>query len=1329
MKKIRPLLFVIISAMLMISTPAHAQTQNDFWSLPPNYYVNSSGSYLSLPTGPVPGQDYQGQAAMHSHNAMQDANGNLLFFVIDGYVYDKDGYLMDWMYNNTHGVIPGGQEICIVPDPGNCQRYYIFTAMHGNFSRPFYAVVDLTLPNVYTSGRSGGLVYFGTGNTVSLVSMLPSESWNKRRPGYAASQIRNDNSRFVFLHNGAGSIYRLKITVSGLTYDNYSINCSIYSGGEESQGLRSEVELLQLSNGNYRLASSSTKTITINSPNHVFYTDLDANGDTIPGTGHLHYLYNTTGNSVNKPHVYGLEFSPSGDYLYMTHKAVPNHPNPIEYIDVATNNAYPLIVTGQNDFSTSQIELGKNGKLYFATSNRLATLDNPDVPSSAWTNTAVPITYNQTFDNNGLGTTVYSYTLPDQIDGMDYTQHFTATIQCCIDNSLYDQQNFTAVTNATWTGISNPLNGGTGSVITIKESLVIPAGKTITIQNMTFRFAPGAKVIIERGTATLPGGKLILEGTTFTVNANCDPQAMWFGVQVYGDNTKNQTSYPTSKQGWFIMRKGSVVEHALAGAMAVKRNTTTTYPFNFTSYDFTYTGGVIRATDSYFKNNRVDVEFRKYLAPNNINNQSYFTNCEFTTNGLLNNPSYFPVYHVYMNEVVGIGFYGNVFQNLTPNLYTYPQLGRGIYSVNAHYFVKAQCTSFSLPCTSFNPNVFQDLFYGIYAIASNSLRTVTVDRSDFINNYRGIYLSGPDFATITRNDFEVNRSATFANHGIYLNNCSGYKVEENTFTEYNDLNFPPNGNTYGIIVNNSGTTDNEIYNNDFHDIRIGGQSQGINSVAYNPSDPYPNNVGLRWKCNTFYNSVFQADLSVTSGRIAYQQGHSISPVSDPINAVKSPAGNLFSHSLFQPQNDIAANNAVSSFEYSHHADVVTTPLYYNAAVVSPHMSFNSMYPVYFDNTNSCATKISNGGIIIDPLLKSEANNLKIRIAQKKALIDRGNTEYLLSVIVSRNPGNVTNALIAASPYLSDEVLLAYLSTNPPVGHLKQIILANSPVSDQVMKEINNRNLPRGIQNQINNSQTGKSAMSILMEEIGYFKATVNSVIDERIRLYLNDTTVVNPIDIVSAILKEEDRELGEKQLCGDFIARDIVKTNQTLLQIISHYGYDDRFCRKDEIQNFLKNRPFSCFSATTDPNLKQQVENAGYDLNNNVNCLKAEALLVLDFDTLFVSEIEPLNQMRSGRIDKFTKGNNATSGNVEVALYPNPANDMVNLEFLSVDKRVSNTYTIEVFSLTGQKINTFTASTDTVHQFSTSGLSKGIYFVKIHEGTVLIETKKLIINR
>lgn len=115
----------------------YAQTQNDFWSLPPNRFINSIGIYGPLPQGPIPGQDYKGEQAQHVHNAMQDANGNLLFFVVDGKVFDKDGYLIDEMYNNSFGYIPGGQEICLVPDPGNCQRYYIFSSSQGNYSKPF----------------------------------------------------------------------------------------------------------------------------------------------------------------------------------------------------------------------------------------------------------------------------------------------------------------------------------------------------------------------------------------------------------------------------------------------------------------------------------------------------------------------------------------------------------------------------------------------------------------------------------------------------------------------------------------------------------------------------------------------------------------------------------------------------------------------------------------------------------------------------------------------------------------------------------------------------------------------------------------------------------------------------------------------------------------------------------------------------------------------------------------------------------------------------------------------------------------------------------------
>lgn len=1301
----------------------YAQTQNNIWSLPNKYY--DFGSVNTLPNSPILGQDYKGEQAQHVHNAMQDANGNLLFFVVDGKVFDKDGYLIDEMYNNSFGYIPGGQEICIVPDPGNCQRYYIFSSSQGNFSRPFYSILDLSLPNIWTPGRFGGLVYNGE-NTFNLSSLLPSSTWFRRRMGYAASKLRPDNSRFVFLHDGIDRIYRLKITPSGLIYDNYIIN----AGGTESQEQRAEVELVDLPGGNYRIACSSTNTNIGNNISHnIFYADLDANGNLIPGTDNLHYFY-AIGN--NKANVYGLEFSPNGNFLYVTHKTNPQHPNPIEYIDVATNTAIPLSVTNQNDFQFTQIELGKDGKIYFATNNRLATLSNPNTPNPAnWVNSAVPVSYYQTFDY-ATPTPVYSYTLPDQIDGMNYTTHFFANIQCCITNTFFNAQIFTAPANATWTPgtTTNPF-ASTSGIVLIEKELIIPAGKTVTIQNMTFKFAPGAKVVIERGTGALPGGKLVLDNTTFTADDRCDSTAMWLGVQVYGHSNQNQTPYSTSQQGWFIMNNGSVIEHALKGASAVKINSSPNYPYNFTSYDFNYTGGIIQATNSYFKNNRQDIEFRRYVAPNNVNNQSRFTNCEFTTNGPLNNPNYYPVYHVFMHDVVGIGFYGNDFKNLTPSLYNFAQRGWGIYSVDAHYFVNARCISMTFPCNSFDPNVFQDLYFGIRALSGNGLRTVKADRNKFINNFFGVYLGGPDFATFTRNDFEVFRSAspnpTFQTYGMYLNGCTGYKVEENTFTEFNDPNAAAPGNTYGIIVNNSGTSDNEIYKNQFHNIKIGGQSQGTNAspMVYNP---YPNNVGLRWKCNTFYDDLFQADLAVTSGQIAYQQGFCY-PSINPLSMV-TPAGNKFSHSTFDPQNDIAANNVVLPFNYAHHADLITTPLYYNASVVVPQYCASINDPVYFDNTKSCPTKIKDGSIIVlYPLLRAQTDSLKQVIADKENLIDGGNTNYLLNVIATQSSGNIKNALMLASPYLSDEVLLAYLAKNPPSGHIQQVILANSPVSQEVLNALNGMNIPNGIKNQINNAQTGTSAMTYLSNEISFNKAERNSLIDERIRLFLSDTLVENPLDSVALILKEENIEIRKKQLCDTYIAKgDSAKTAETRNEIALEYGYDN-YVKMADVYQEVFSLPSSCFAVITDPNIKQEVEYVAYDPNDRINAVRGEALLAVAFDSLFLANVEPLEIFGGGlRMAQNNNQQETASKESFLSLYPNPSDGgLVNLE-IKGDELLNNA-TLEIYNIAGQLVATHLFNGEArIATISANKLIPGVYFVKLFSDSQLIETKKLLIN-
>lgn len=144
--------------------------QNSLWTAPElflNFNEDGQIGDFSLPIPPdaVPGDDYTGQTATNAHNAMHDQNGDLMFFIVDDGLYDKNGYGMAKL-NLTSGAIPGVKgysEICIVPDPANCEQYYIFSSTHGNEARtPVYTVLDLSLPNANdpeNDDKSGALLY------------------------------------------------------------------------------------------------------------------------------------------------------------------------------------------------------------------------------------------------------------------------------------------------------------------------------------------------------------------------------------------------------------------------------------------------------------------------------------------------------------------------------------------------------------------------------------------------------------------------------------------------------------------------------------------------------------------------------------------------------------------------------------------------------------------------------------------------------------------------------------------------------------------------------------------------------------------------------------------------------------------------------------------------------------------------------------------------------------------------------------------------------------------------------------------------------------------
>ncbi|MFN3916930.1 MAG: T9SS type A sorting domain-containing protein [Flavobacteriales bacterium] len=1246
--------------------------------------------------------------------------------------------------------IIGRSGVSIVQDPGNCKKYYIFAAdgvpaLQPGFGEgdvnPYYAILDLELPrSTYNTSRMGELLMYPTGETALNLSSLPPAYNDNHGSGknggvmFAITPLNANKEHFIFVSTAIGNIRKYVLSPSGLTHSGqgfYSLdgttlvpNTSTWDHWTE----RGELEVIPY-NGGYRIAG------TIKSDhNGVFVADLNASGNLIAGTHQPFFYFEPTQQRLE---IRGVEFSPSGEYLYLTHNVAANavnFPFPVEYINISTGTSSPLLsipLSEAMDFRFSQLEVAVDGKLYMATADRLATLTNPNNPASAtWNNSAISITYNLSDLNFKT-----AYLLPNQIDGQAcVTGCFDCTLNegdkdnCCpffAEFTFEEKDPFVATTTATWSpgAGNNPFGSITGEVY-VNQDIIIPHNTVVRIQGMTFYFSPTSRVVVQRGlTNTSPGGKLILDNTVFTADNRCGECYMWPGVQVWGHNNVNQgivnlsPTVHTSPQGALYMVNNSKIEHAYTGAKAYRQ-----YPT--TAIDLSHGGGVIIAAGSTFRNNQRDVELRSYP----FKNISRFTLTKFTTDGLLNKPGVSIIEHAFLAEVDNINFFGCEFKNYTPELFGQAR-GNGILALRARFFVDEQCVNI-LNCSNTIPSVFENLRGGVIASSSNPLITFKVDRSRFINNFTGIFSSGINNLVVQRNQFEVYRSLapnfTLNTLGLHLVTCSGYKVMENDFTEFNDPDVTtPGGNTYGIVVDNSGVLDNEIYKNTFHGIRVGGQSQKINSEVYDPALPNPNNIGLRWKCNTFFDDIYQADLGVASGRIAYQQGHCLSHLNP--DAVKTPAGNKFSHSTFNPTNDIWVNTGVLSFNYAHHADLITTPLYYTPIAVPQQCS--GATPIYFDETNSCPTKIRTLPTVnLISFIGSQMQIIKDEIAIKEELIDGGDTDYLLQQISGNLPaGELKDLLLAASPYLTDDVILAYIATNPAAGHLNQIIGANSPVSSQVWNAVSAMNIPNGIKKQLSNAQTGVSAMTYLINEMDEMRVTRESYIDELLSIYLLDTLIEGRLDSVIVILREEGRLERTRQLCDAYLLDgDLTRADSTRTEIVNETGHDN-FCRMVTYSIDAANHNCPAELVATDPVQRQAVEDIANDPNDRTNCVRAEAILSMAFDMNFNYQIEPL--IASNHAPVFFSENKVDEWLKEpVRLFPNPTNEELYI-VINEESEYLQRVTVAFFNIMGQQVYSLNApnGVQTISVMLDS-LPSGIYLVAVSVNGVNISTQKVTVK-
>ena len=266
-------LFIIILAFY--ANVLFAQKQNDNWingNRLWNFSNSTNGNFTdsSINTG---------STFRQSVSNISDRNtGSLLFYTNGITVYNKDFSLMEngsdlLGLNTTINMTQGNtsaQGSLIIPDPGNVNKYFVFSLNTSYGLR--YAVVDMS----YNSGL---------GKVISKNTILS----NSTNVNSMTSCISNDGGYWLVTQNNAGNFLSYKITATG-------ISSSV------------------ISNQTYAIATAGIKI----SPNTQYLLDI--------WDRHLYYFNNNTGtmshftymnnfsNSVNNPS--SADFSEDSNIVY-----------------------------------------------------------------------------------------------------------------------------------------------------------------------------------------------------------------------------------------------------------------------------------------------------------------------------------------------------------------------------------------------------------------------------------------------------------------------------------------------------------------------------------------------------------------------------------------------------------------------------------------------------------------------------------------------------------------------------------------------------------------------------------------------------------------------------------------------------------------------------------------------------------------------------------------------------------------------------------------------------------------------------------------------------
>ena len=371
MKMYASLLTIARIVLPLLALPIHlnAQNQNNFW-------VYGSQAGINFNTNPP---SYQGGFAIQaSEGAASVANpisGELLFYTDGVTVWDANNNPMP----NGSGLLGGDPMMLssttaavICEKPGSSNQYFIITVDEQASNNGLrYSVVDMTL--------NGGL-----GNVVTGQKNIPIFSTNAEKACIVPNAA--GNGYWLLSHDLPGeTFYAFAITSAGI--NTTPVTTTI--GGTQGNG----AGFLKVSPQFDRVAIAN-----------LFFQDAEVyDFDNSTGTFSNPIILNLPGFGAAGG-AYGIEFSCSGDVLYVTDGS-----NLIQY-DLTLGNAAAIMASAytvlSNSFSCYGLQVGPDRKIYVST-GALDVINNPDVAGAGCDYQAGAIPGQQSGGGWGLPQWVY----------------------------------------------------------------------------------------------------------------------------------------------------------------------------------------------------------------------------------------------------------------------------------------------------------------------------------------------------------------------------------------------------------------------------------------------------------------------------------------------------------------------------------------------------------------------------------------------------------------------------------------------------------------------------------------------------------------------------------------------------------------------------------------------------------------------------------------------------------------------------------------------------------------------------------------------------------